>query len=471
MTGASAAAVWQRFCSVGGITTELLGINATAGSPRLQVVVLPGNPGSAAFFKPFMAAVHRQLRGRADVLALTHAGHDPETDHGGKVWDLSQQINHKVSFLREHVLLPGKPPVLLLGHSIGAAMMIKAVAEIEGLSSASASSAGGGVQEEQQQGQGQGCVVGRANPLADGPVDGGAEVGELPTPTPTPTPAPTPPAILKLVAVFPFFETNFRGSWRQRCLSSLAPWYEALGWAGAAVSSLPRALQLAFVRLGEDLDGDAAALTARLLSRRTVCNAFFLASHEFRDLSRPWDWGLMRVLGRRLHVMGCEADTWMSRQQYDNMLARVPGLQATWHPDLRHAFCVSERQSAAVAETIGDVARSISGLDLDLDLDLDVKDRMDLVGARLDLDLDLRLGLPADLVLEQEIELAACRSPRSASAASVSRADSSETSSSETSATAGAGSGTGTANDDETTTTTFATAPRREGKLQEVESR
>lgn len=42
-----------------------------------------------------------------------------------QLWSLEEQIAHKVAFLREHVLLPGRPPVVLLGHSIGAYMMVK----------------------------------------------------------------------------------------------------------------------------------------------------------------------------------------------------------------------------------------------------------------------------------------------------------------------------------------------------------
>ncbi|PNH00989.1 hypothetical protein TSOC_013146 [Tetrabaena socialis] len=105
------------------------------------------------------------------------------------------------------------------------------------------------------------------------------------------------------------------------------------------------------------MDSDAVYLTARLLSRHTCRNAFFLASHEFRDLSRPWPWALMAALGERLHVMGCAEDTWLSREQYDTMLEAVPGLQATWHPDLRHAFCISQPQSQAVADSIAAIAQ------------------------------------------------------------------------------------------------------------------
>ncbi|KXZ54305.1 hypothetical protein GPECTOR_5g390 [Gonium pectorale] len=346
-----AASICRRVCSVEGVATEVLRIDACGGPARLQAVVFPGNPGSAAYFRKFMASLYEQLGGRADVLAVTHAGHDPATDYGGRLWDLSQQIAHKVAFLREHVLLPGRPPVVLVGHSIGAAMAIKAVAQLEGLR-------GGNSQHQEQQEQEPPVALDDGGKL----VPEGAtrcSAGHEPESGPLPgSGGPTTPSVVKVVAVFPFFETNFPGNSRQRRLRSLAPWYEALGWVGAAVTSLPTRLRLAFVRLNASMDRDAVELTSQLLSRHTVRNAFFLASHEFRELSQPWDWALMSALGRRLHVMGCEHDTWMSRQQFDDMCARVPGLQATWHPDLRHAFCISDRQSAAVAGAVAAIAES-----------------------------------------------------------------------------------------------------------------
>ena len=36
-----------------------------------------------------------------------------------QVYDLKQQVQHKAAFLNDLMLLPGRPPVLLLGHSIG----------------------------------------------------------------------------------------------------------------------------------------------------------------------------------------------------------------------------------------------------------------------------------------------------------------------------------------------------------------
>lgn len=57
-----------------------------AGPAKLQVVLVPGNPGSVLFFKTFLTHAHRLLGGQADIIGVTHAGHaGAATDHGGKV--------------------------------------------------------------------------------------------------------------------------------------------------------------------------------------------------------------------------------------------------------------------------------------------------------------------------------------------------------------------------------------------------
>ena len=89
------------------------------------------------------------LERRVEIFAISHIGHDgfgvahnqastkcrglggprcltsSSTQHvlsvRMQVFTLKQQIEHKCAFLREHMLLPGRPPVMLLGHSIGAA--------------------------------------------------------------------------------------------------------------------------------------------------------------------------------------------------------------------------------------------------------------------------------------------------------------------------------------------------------------
>lgn len=105
------------------------------------------------------------------------------------------------------------------------------------------------------------------------------------------------------------------------------------------------------------MDEYAVGMSVDLLSRHSLRNNLYLAAHEFRDLSRPFEWGLLARLGSRLHVMACPNDTWLSRRQFDDMHERLPGLQATWHDDLTHAFCVSHYQSERVASVVAGIAR------------------------------------------------------------------------------------------------------------------
>jgi predicted alpha/beta hydrolase family esterase len=47
------------------------------------------------------------------------------------VWCLDSQIQHKVALLKERVLAPGRPPAVILAHSIGSYIMLQAVKQLE----------------------------------------------------------------------------------------------------------------------------------------------------------------------------------------------------------------------------------------------------------------------------------------------------------------------------------------------------
>lgn len=47
------------------------------------------------------------------------------------MWCLDSQIRHKLDYLKQHVLLPGRPPVVVLAHSIGAYMALHALRHME----------------------------------------------------------------------------------------------------------------------------------------------------------------------------------------------------------------------------------------------------------------------------------------------------------------------------------------------------
>lgn len=61
-------------------------------------------------------------------MRIQPAGHDADNLSGGRVWCLDSQIQHKVQLLKDHVMAPGKPPAVVLAHSIGSYMMLQVTA-------------------------------------------------------------------------------------------------------------------------------------------------------------------------------------------------------------------------------------------------------------------------------------------------------------------------------------------------------
>ena len=49
----------------------------------LQILIIPGNPGAAGYYVPFMLALRDLFRGRADIVSLSQLGHG--YDNGNRV--------------------------------------------------------------------------------------------------------------------------------------------------------------------------------------------------------------------------------------------------------------------------------------------------------------------------------------------------------------------------------------------------
>ena len=66
----------------------------STGTARLQVLLIPGNPGSAQYFHTQLQLLHQAMKGRVDVMAISHAGHDPllTEENGGKVRHQSEAL-------------------------------------------------------------------------------------------------------------------------------------------------------------------------------------------------------------------------------------------------------------------------------------------------------------------------------------------------------------------------------------------
>jgi pimeloyl-ACP methyl ester carboxylesterase len=118
---------WHVTYDVGRYPTDLLGLQATRPA-QAQVLVVPGNPGCAAFYRKFMQQLHTAFGGAADVMAVSHVGHDGDNISKGAVWGLHDQVDHKAQLLQE-LMAPGKPPVIILAHSIGSYIMLQVGAQ------------------------------------------------------------------------------------------------------------------------------------------------------------------------------------------------------------------------------------------------------------------------------------------------------------------------------------------------------
>lgn len=70
--GQITTAVWE--ATGQGQRTEVLELQAAQPAPAVQLLIIPGNPGAASFYTPFMRSLHAQLRGRAAIACASNLG-------------------------------------------------------------------------------------------------------------------------------------------------------------------------------------------------------------------------------------------------------------------------------------------------------------------------------------------------------------------------------------------------------------
>ncbi|KAI4872238.1 hypothetical protein NFI96_034394 [Prochilodus magdalenae] len=134
------AAVEYMYCR--GAVTELLKYGPrdlhaaakTSNPPRVLILIIPGNPGIVGFYKTFMWTLYQAFNRRYPVWSVSHAGHCAPPDSMDMVEDalvmeaedvfgLNGQIEHKLTFLSEHV--PRDTHLVLVGHSIGCYIILE----------------------------------------------------------------------------------------------------------------------------------------------------------------------------------------------------------------------------------------------------------------------------------------------------------------------------------------------------------
>lgn len=117
------ALVWRR-----------IDVNDDISTVKRVILIIPGNPGIPDFYRKFCKHLFANLEEDIPIITLSHCGHDdnpliPELEGSEEYFDLQGQIEHKKEFIRKYLSEDCK--VILIGHSVGAYIILKMMEDNE----------------------------------------------------------------------------------------------------------------------------------------------------------------------------------------------------------------------------------------------------------------------------------------------------------------------------------------------------
>ncbi|XP_054775280.2 lipid droplet-associated hydrolase-like isoform X1 [Lytechinus pictus] len=117
-----------RLIKVGGEFSE----TSNGVFPKVLFLVIPGNPGVAEFYEVFCQTLYKASSYTIPAWAISHAGHSEvpcslqeklkATDRDDEVYNLQQQIEHKMAFIEDYI--PPGVKLILIGHSVGCYIIV-----------------------------------------------------------------------------------------------------------------------------------------------------------------------------------------------------------------------------------------------------------------------------------------------------------------------------------------------------------
>jgi pimeloyl-ACP methyl ester carboxylesterase len=115
----------QEIINIDGISTHIYQLGNPLFSSK-SIVIIPGNPGLGGFYIPFAHELYNLFNKNISILIISQAGHSPPLKH---CFTLNEQIEHKLITIEK--LLPKDHRLILIGHSIGAYMVLKMLDKLE----------------------------------------------------------------------------------------------------------------------------------------------------------------------------------------------------------------------------------------------------------------------------------------------------------------------------------------------------
>ncbi|XP_042376703.1 lipid droplet-associated hydrolase-like isoform X1 [Zingiber officinale] len=286
--------------TVSGYSTESLEIHSEES--LLHIIVIPGNPGIASYYKDFVEAVYQLLEGQASITAIGHVSHSAKDWEHGRKFSLEEQIAHKVDFIKQE-FQNNEVPIILVGHSIGSYICLEVFKRL-------------------------------------------------------------PQQVKYVIGLYPFLTLN-KNSFKQSIIGLIARSSvisAAISYFASLLRSLPISVQDNMVRqfLGKTWSATAVAVTcSHLLQYHTMRNMLFLAMTEFEKLSEEPDWMFMKRKHNQLSFLFGIDDHWAPLSHFEEVSRQVPGLAlAVEREGHMHAFCCTQAGSSWVGHHVASLIRN-----------------------------------------------------------------------------------------------------------------
>lgn len=110
-----------------------LNLGGATPSPRLYILVFPGNPGGASFYSLFANTLFSRFASKGNVVQVVvvgHASHSSTSASPTLIHSLEDQLLYKTEFINSILASNDENRIALVGHSVGAWLALQGAARL-----------------------------------------------------------------------------------------------------------------------------------------------------------------------------------------------------------------------------------------------------------------------------------------------------------------------------------------------------